>query len=410
MQFHHQSEQPKQQQQQQQQQLQQQQQVKLEFQTEKGQTVSRSVPASSLEKVEFYAGYADLLANPYQLQSGVRPSSVSSTTPPSFPFPPEAASGFDYYTSWLTTKAKMSQSALLVALKLAHQLGDDNYLSYLVGQVMLMDWNYYSPLIQELPQPLATDIYYRLPYSLIPDQLALQYSFFQEWLELNSRDGVIYRTTFKVAYQTDNNSNTNTTPIEIHICMASSKPLGNGNFFIFQMEEYVDEDFPADPLYSWTWYYDPELKYPIKSKTATYPNGERGDIEMIYTSWYQHGQVNREKVTTGSEEIETGYYPNGQKVFISVIDLATRYSQLTTYYDNENNTVKSVAGIDDNQMYHGSYEELSLSGELIAKGQYHHGGRVGLWDVIDPVVGYVIENYQDDKLLSRRFRSDALNA
>lgn len=402
MQSHHQSEQPKQQQQQQ---------VKLEFQTKQGQTVSRSVPASSLQSVEFYAGYADLLTNPYQLQSGSKlASSTISTNPVSFPFPPESASGFDYYTSWLTTKAKMSQSALLVALKLTHQLGDDDYLSYLVSQVMLMDWNYYSPLIQELPQLLATDIYYRLPYSLIPDQLALQYSFFQEWLELNNGDNAKVRTTFMMAHEADNNSDADRIPIELHICAASSKSLGNGNFFIFQMEEYVDEDFPAAPLYSWTWYYDPELNYPIQSKTATYPNGERGDIEMIYTSWYPQGQVLKEKVTTHSREIETSYFPSGQKILTSVMDLATRHSQLTTYYDNGNNSVKSVAGIDDNQMYHGSYEELSPSGELVTKGQYNHGSKVGLWDVIDPVVGYVIENYQDDKLLNRRFRSDALAA
>jgi len=364
--------------------------VKLETEVD-DKVVSRSVPYTALKDVEFYSGYTELLSNPYR-------RAAATAQEPVFPFPPSYAGGFDYYTSYLITKAKLSTRALVEGLKLAHHLGDDDYLKYLITNVLLSDWKFYSPVLQQLPTELQADIYHHLPYSLIPAELANQYSFFQEWVEINGESA-----SFSVTYDASDE-----VPAESLTCTVSFKSV-DGRRFMFQLEEYLN--YEQYPYFVYRWYDIPQLGNPIKSRYESPQHGERGEILDTQTEWYETGEISKEKISTRLNTTETSYLENGNKSWTLVTDIKTDKKVLTTYYNNEANTIRSVSGeiIHSGEGYrHGDYEEWSSDGRVVAKGRYSLGEKVGSWQELQN--GVVMLNlYENDILVKSQPLAYPLN-
>ena len=370
--------------------------VKLETKAA-GKVISRLVPYSSLKDVEFYSGYTELLSNPY---SRVATTAIASEELV-FPFPPNYARGFDRYASYLITKSKMSTDELAEAFRLAHHLGDDDYLSDLITDGLLSDWKLYSSVLRQLPVDLQVDIYHHLPYSLIPAELANQYSFFQEWVRINGE-----KPSFSVIYDAVENPQP-----EIHTCGVASRDTGE-RVFIYQIKEVVSDKNQLVPqieeeIYEdnqsvliYNWYDDQQLGNPIELKYESFQHGERGDILDIWIEWYKTGQVSRETVNTEINTTEIGYHMNGNKYMKSVFDMKTGRSITTKYYDNQGNTIHAISDIGtrgDDRL--ASHKEWSSDGQLIAEGHYKSGKKVGVWQELQD--GEVVYNLYDNNVLVR---------
>lgn len=349
--------------------------VKLELQDADGQLVSRLVPYSSISNVEFYSGMIRLL-------------SPTLTPPYNLPYPISCAGGFDRYTAYLLSKTKYTVEALQQAFNVAHTLGDDDYLQYLISDCLLTDWLLYSPILNQLPQPLQVDIYQRLPYSLVPIKLARQYSFLESWRKANSSRADNYEVKFKLRLKA-----ADTTSLDIIVMCCDSSIV----------EKHTNKSFVSLDC---RWFTDPQLNHLLSYESRDIPYYSTNyTANILYTvnQWDKTGAVDYQRIVNETDETWTKYLSNGNKYYQIFRKRTNNYPNdegiRTDYYDLPGNPVCSVMSMDRFHYRDGSYEEWSSSGQLTAKGQYDCHKKVGQWtEMRDDVM--VVNEYVDGYLMS----------
>lgn len=371
-----------------------QQQVELVATTADGDIIKRQVPASSLTKVSFYSNYlnysdfiTDSNTSTATMSKETDATSTTTTTDDqkliSAPFPADYVEELDDYVIYLRSKSKMSSQKLIHALSLAHMLEDHDYLNFLVRKVLLADWLHYSSVLQELVKDLQLEVYYRIPYRLIPFELAKQFSFFEHWYESEH-----WRQSFEVTYNYEP-SLTKRYSYKCSIRNPRRRSVGC-------VDE--DDDSVIAPTFTCKWYDDPQYNNPLKYKLERpydKPDNRYKDTKETY--WYKSGQLRKEVIRDKMGWTSMRWHKSGRRYEKKVFpDTDDRLVQ--RWFNDADNKLAYEIVISFAGYACGVYKRWDRKGRILSEGRCYEGKKDGLWLEITKDGNLVYNTYDKGRL------------
>jgi len=194
------------------------------------------------------------------------------------------ATYLSFRQSVMQTDDDSRRQYMMKCLKFAHLIQDDNFLDHLV-MTMTNAWSIYQPLLDALHDNLRDDIYYHLPYYLLPTTVFDKFVFSREKF-LRWSGNVVGKTFTGYSNNSNNNNSSND----------SSNNSNNTSRIAQQQKPYIHK-FICDNIVFYTSYDD--KMYGVFIRWHDKGNAQLADIIQMHDgvkhgwskSWFGSGNL-----------------------------------------------------------------------------------------------------------------------